>query len=113
MENLIESIRSAIAQDASPEVRATGVSACRAILSALEATPGQPLASAAVVTPSPAAIAQVVAAFRGVPADQLLDIAIGKLRAALPAGTEVPQAQPLKFQMIPRAQLATLNEKTP
>ena len=113
MDNLIESIRSAIAQDASPEVRATGVAACRAILSALEATPGQPLASAAVVTPSPAAIAQVVAAFRGVPADQLLDIAIGKLRAALPAGTEVPQAQPLKFQMIPRAQLATLTGRTP
>ena len=112
MDNLIESIRAAIAQDASPEARVIGMAACRAILASLDATPGQPLAPAAVVTPSPAAIAQAVAAFRGVPADQLLEIAIGKLRAALPAGTEVPRAEPLKFQMIPRAQLATLTGKT-
>jgi hypothetical protein len=112
MENVLESIRAAVAVDATPEVRAGGVAACRAILAALEAQPGEPIV-ANVVAPSPSPIATVVAALRGVPADQLLDLAIAKLRAALPAGADVPQAQPLKFQLIPRAQLATLARKTP
>jgi hypothetical protein len=50
---------------------------------------------------------------RGVPPDKLLDLAIEKLRAALPAGIEVPQAQPLKFQLIPVAPLAGSTKKAP
>ena len=103
MENVIDSIRAAITTDATPEAKAAGVTACRAILAALEATPGQPLAAPAVVPLSGSQIAGVVSALRGVPPDQLLDLAIQRLRAALPAGVDVPPAQPLKFHIIPVA----------
>ncbi len=98
MESVIESIRAAIAPDATPEAKAAGITACRAVLAALEGTPGQPLA-APIAPTSP--VAAVVGALRGVPPDQLLDLAIAKLRAALPAGADVPTAQPLKFQIVP------------
>lgn len=49
----------------------------------------------------PEEIAGLVSALRGVPVDQLLDLAIAKMRAALPAGTSVPRAQPVKFQLVP------------
>ena len=113
MENLIESIRAALVPEATPETRQVGAAACRTILSALESVPGQPLAAATVVQPNAANIASVVATLRGVPADALLDLAIAKLRAALPAGTEVPQVQRIKFQMIPESKLATLGGRTP
>jgi hypothetical protein len=48
--SLIASIRAGVVRGASAEVRAAGATACRAILSVLEAKPGQPLAA----TPSPA-----------------------------------------------------------
>jgi len=113
MENLIESIRAALTADATAEAKFAGANACRTILAALDAVPGQPIAAAPIPHPQTLPIANAVAVLRGVPAEQLLDLAIAKLRAALPAGTEVPQAQPLKFQMIPRAQLATLGGKAP
>ena len=113
MENLIESIRVALAPDATNEAKVAGASACRTILAALDAVPGQPIAAAPIPHPQTLPIANAVAVLRSVPAEQLLDLAIAKLRAALPAGTEVPQAQPLKFQMIPRAQLATLPGRVP
>lgn len=103
MENLIESIRAALAPDAIAEAKLAGASACRTILAALEGTPGQPLAAPAVVPMSGSQIAGMVSALRGVPPDQLLDLAIQRLRAALPAGVEVPRAQPLKFHIIPVA----------
>lgn len=106
MENLIDSIRSALASDASTETRAGGAAACRTILAALESAPGQPMAAAAVMTPDASKIADAVAMLRGVPADQLLDLAITRLRAALPAGVDVPAAQPLKFQLVPIAPTA-------
>lgn len=101
MDNVIDSIRAAIASDATPEVKAVGATACRAILAALEGTAGQPLAVPAVVPLSGSQIAGVVSALRGVAPDQLLDLAIQRLRAALPAGVEVPPAPPLKFNIVP------------
>lgn len=103
MENLIDSIRASVAPDATSEARATGAAACRTIIAALESVPGQPIAAAAVMTPDASKIANAVAMLRGVPADQLLDLAIARLRAALPAGAEVPAAQPLKFHLVPIA----------
>ena len=97
MDELIESIRAAVAAEASPEARAAGANACRTILTALEAVAGEPLTSA-VATPSP--IAAAVAMLRGVPPDQLLDLAIARLRAALPAGVAAPNVEPLKFHII-------------
>ena len=43
---MIAAIRSAVVPNASPEARAAGVTACRSILTVLEAKPGQPLGSA-------------------------------------------------------------------
>ena len=99
MEDLLETIRAAVSPDATAEVRAAGADACRTILAALDATPGRAMAATAVAQPSP--IASIVAALRGVPPDQLLDLAISKLRAALPADADVPAATPLKFHIVP------------
>jgi hypothetical protein len=102
MDALIESIRAALAPDASPEARASGAEACRTILTALE-----PAAEAAAATAAPpeVPVATILDAMRGIPADQLLDLAIAKLRAALPPGTQVPAVAPLKFNLVavPRA----------
>ena len=98
MHDLIESIRTALAAEASAEQRAAGVAACRTILRALDATPGEPL-TAEPTNASP--LAAILGALRGVPPDQLLDLAIAKLRAALPADAQVPRAVPLKFQLVP------------
>ncbi len=97
MDELIESIRAGVAAEASPEARAAGANACRTLLTALEAVAGQPM-SLPVATPSP--VAAAVAMLRGVPPDQLLDLAIARLRAALPADAEAPRVEPLKFHII-------------
>ena len=79
-------------------VRAAGAAACRAILGALEPVP---LASSPAPSPPQAPqIAAIAAALRGMPPDQLLDLAIDRLRAKLPAGAELPATQPIKFQPI-------------
>lgn len=100
MDNLLESIRAAVAADASPEARAAGASACRTFLTALEGTVGQPLGAIVATPPMVPPIADIVAALRGVPSDQLLDLAISKMRAALPTGTDVPKVRPLDFRLI-------------
>lgn len=97
METFIETIRAATAADATPEARSAGVQACRAILTALEATSGQPLAAPAIPA-SP--IASMVGALRGVPPEQLLDIAIAKLRSALPTDAKVAPVRPLQFHLV-------------
>jgi hypothetical protein len=97
MTDLVEVIRNAIARDASPEARAAGAQACRAILSALDATPGEPR-PAAIASPPP--VATIAAALRGLPADQLLDVAIAKLQSMLPADTKLSPVTPLRFDFI-------------
>ena len=112
MENLLEAIRAATAPDANSEARAAGIAACRTILVALEAQPGEPIA-ATVVPQTATQVASAVAALRGVPVDQLLDLAIAKLRSALPAGADVPRAQPIQFRLIPKNQLEILAGRAP
>lgn len=98
MVDFVEAIRIAVSPDATPEARAAGVQACRAVLQALDETLPQ-------TPPAPridaSQIANVVGALRGVSPDQLLELAIAKLRGALPAGTDVPRVEPLKFHIIP------------
>lgn len=115
MDELIEAIRTATSAGATDEARAAGANACRAILAALVATPGEPLAQPPPVAPanavqSPIAAAPPIAAFvsalRGMPPEQLLDLAIERLRAALPKDATVPPVEPVRFQMIPIAPLA-------
>ena len=97
MDELIESIRRGVAADASDEIRMTGANACRTILSTL--------APEAVAAPQAAnalpQIAAMLGALRGVPADQLLDLAIARLRAALPADAAPSSIKPLTFHLVP------------
>lgn len=113
MEELIETIRAATIAEASNDAREAGAYACRTLLAALSTKPGEPLVSAAsspesslsvpVHAPtSPNVAAQAIASMlRGMTPDQLLDIAIARLRAALPAGTEVAQPQAVRFHLVP------------
>ena len=106
MEGLIESIRSALEANASNDVRAAGAAACRTILTALEATPGEPIAMPTPIAPPASAppglpIAALVTALRSMSPDQLLDAAIARVRAALPPGTEVQRARSLELRIVP------------
>ncbi len=84
MDQLLEVIRNATAMDATDEVRAAGAHACRTILIALEAKPGESLAPPMTASVPDSPIAAVVAGLRGVPVDQFLDLAIAKLRTMVP-----------------------------
>lgn len=114
METLIEQIKAALANDATSETRITGANACRAILTALEATDGSRFAASnGGASPplqqrqiSPAAIQAAVTALRGVPLEQILDVAIARLRAALPAGSEVAPIKTPTFQLVPVPKIA-------
>jgi hypothetical protein len=94
MEAIIDAIRAALAKDATPEVRAAGIAACRSALAALEPAAARPPIDAA-------GVAHVVAALRGAPPDQLLDLAIAKLRSIVPPNTELPPVQPINFHLVP------------
>jgi hypothetical protein len=98
MDELLEAIKAATATDASEEARTTGVIACRTILTALEAKAGEPLVQVPSAPASPVAMA--VSALKSVPPDQLLDLAIAKLRTMLPEGTTAPTVEPVKFHVI-------------
>lgn len=101
MEQMIETIRAAIAPDATDDVRSAGATACRTILTALGARAGEPLAAASPAPSSTASeIATTVAALRHVPPEQLLDLAIARLRAALPPDVQSPAVQPVKFHVV-------------
>ena len=75
MHDKIEAIRAAVATDATTEQKAHGAAACRAILAALGAEPGKPIAMAGAPAPHPLA---------GIDPGQALDLLIAKLTAVLP-----------------------------
>jgi hypothetical protein len=102
VDQLIECIRVAVANDATAETRAAGAAACRTILTALDAKLGEPLAAPAVPTPNAQAVA-IASALRSVPMDQLADLLIAKLRTMVP-----PDAQPAVRRInIPLARIPT------
>jgi hypothetical protein len=70
------------------------------VLAALEPAPAAPPAL------DVAEVAKLVAVARNVPPDQLLDLAIAKLRAVLPPGTEIAPAKPFNFLRVPVRQPA-------
>lgn len=84
-------------------------------LIALEAKPGEPLAAAVeLAAPSASAppLAAMVGALRGMPPDQLIDLAIARLLAALPADAALlPQVSSVRFQLVPV--LATAQARKP
>ena len=111
MDELIESIRVACASDATDDTKQRGAQACRTILTALEANAGEPLAAPtpptanASTVPPGAQIAALVGALKGMPPEQLLDMAIARLRAALPKETPAPAIVPIRVPLIPIASL--------
>jgi hypothetical protein len=100
MDNVINAIRAAVAADATPEARAAGVQACQATLAALQATPGETFQSTPRIEVGPTAAA-VAAIVRSIPPDQLLDLAIAKLRSMVPAESGPPQARPFNVRLVP------------
>ncbi len=100
METFIETIRAATSADATSEARASGIAACRAIMSALGVN--EPIA-----TPrEPGPIANAVAALlRTTPPDQLLDMAIAKLRSLVPDDGKAAQPPMFRLQRVEVAQL--------
>ena len=104
MENLIESIKNALASGATEEARVAGVQACRTILVALETPVGQPMGPSTVPVTSAieptSPLHTAVAALRGLPPEQLLDLAIARLKAALPPGVEAPQVRRLNVPLV-------------
>jgi hypothetical protein len=98
LDDLIASIRAAVARDASADARAIGATACRSILTALEAQAGQPLAAAPSAPASP--VASLLTSLASMPREQLLDLVISKLRAALPPGTPTAVAGAPRFHLI-------------
>jgi hypothetical protein len=99
LDDLIASIRAAVARDASADARAIGATACRSILTALDAQPGQPL-TAAPSAASASHLAGMLHAFATMPREQLLDLLISKLRAALPPGTPTAVTGAPRFHLI-------------
>ncbi len=103
MENVIEAIQKSLQSDADDAARADGVRACRAVLAALEAKVGEPLAAQSSATPMQA----VVAGLSGLPVEQLLDLAIAKLKTIVPVQPQPTSAavstsaQPLRFHLLP------------
>ncbi|MBE7451476.1 MAG: hypothetical protein HS111_22025 [Kofleriaceae bacterium] len=75
MNDLIEAIRAAVTQGATPEQKALGAQACRTILTALDTEAGKPLAVPNAPTPHP--LSQI-------DPGQALDLLIAKLSAGLP-----------------------------
>ena len=101
MDQLLESIRAAVATGASDDVKVAGATACRTILIALEAKPGEPMAAPAPITTTSAPeIGAIVAGLKGVPVEQLLDLAIAKLRTMVPADA-TPTVQKLSIPLVP------------
>src|ERR1700753_3194712 len=87
MQELIESIRVAVATEASTEQKVAGAQACRTILAALDTEPGKPFVLPGM--PMPAATSRVSV-------DQVLDLMIARLttiaseRDAQPAPATAP-----------------------
>src|SRR5262249_62354854 len=103
---LVASIRAAVAKGATAETRTAGATACRSILTVLEAKPGQSLAAEPQRPASPASpiaallkqpgfLNQLAAMSR----DQLLDL-LKQVTGAMPARPQTPSSSGPRFHLI-------------
>ncbi len=136
MEALLDSIRIAVSDGASDDERRRGLAACRAVADALEngvvvdmapppalelkhsppvdsptlAGPADTTALAALSSiPNAFADPLVSNPFRGMTADQILDLAIAKLRGAVgddAAPSQAPAGQPFRLTLVPVPRVA-------
>lgn len=88
----LEAIALGAAPGASDVERTAAIRGCHAILARL--TP--PLSAATTGEP----VARALEALRGMSADAVLDLAIARMRAALPAGVSIPGVEPLRIRMV-------------
>jgi hypothetical protein len=93
MIEMIEAIRAAVSDGATPEQKATGAQACRTILAALGAESGKPINLPGAPPPHPLA---------GITADQALDLLIARLTSI----AESREAAAAKAATAPRPQAA-------
>jgi hypothetical protein len=93
MTEMIEAIRVAVADGATPEQKAIGAQACRTILAALGAEPGKPIDLPGAPQPHPLA---------GITADQALALLIARLTAI----AEAKEAATANTEVSPRLQVA-------
>lgn len=103
MDKLIDNIRGALADDATPEHKAAAASACRALLAAFETEPGAPLAAAVAVpvsAPAPPSTSPIALLGKLSP-DQALDLLIAKLRAAVPEQPKADRPRGFKVHLVP------------
>ena len=101
LDDLIAAIRTAVAPGASPEARAVGATACRAILAALEAKAGQPLTTALpAATPATSPLAAMLTQLAAMPREQMLEFITSFLRSKLPPGTQTQVAAGPRFHLI-------------
>jgi hypothetical protein len=106
--SLIASIRAAVARGASPDARAAGATACRAILAVLEARPGQPLAlpppqssPTSPTSPIAALFSQpgVLSRLAAMSRDELINL-VQQVTGAMPAQPQTPTNAAPRFHLI-------------
>ena len=98
MNAFIEAIQTATGTDASDEARAAGAAACRAILASLE--PSTQLARALPAALS-AQMPQLIAMLSKMDINELLDVAIERLRALNGTNPSATAAAPVRRMQIP------------
>ena len=96
MDDMIETIRVASTEGATPEQKAAAVIACRTILAALEAEVGKPITVSGAPAPSPLA---------GIPPEHAIDLLIAKLTAVAESNEKArataTQPSPLRIALVP------------
>jgi hypothetical protein len=96
MDDMIETIRVAATDGATPEQKAAAVVACRTILAALEAEVGKPIAVSGAPSPGPLA---------GIPPEHALDLLIAKLSAVAESNEKsrasTAPTSPLRIALVP------------
>ena len=101
LDDLIASIHAAVAPGASAEARAFGATACRSILSALEAKAGQPLTTAPpTATPATSPLTTLLTQLAAMPREQMLEFITNFLRSKLPPGTQTQVTTGPRFHLI-------------
>src|SRR5262245_52532563 len=104
--SLITSIGAAVAPGASAEARAAGATACRTILTVLEARPGQPLAATpqptrAPTSPIAALLSQpgLLAKLAAMSRDELINV-LKQITAGMPTRSQTPASAAPRFHIV-------------